>query len=65
MEQWEQASNAARQEGLKKAVCWECGQDLECIEYVVCCTGTMFHICPACEEKVNARDAAAEGVTSE
>lgn len=49
MEQWEGASPAVRSAAMCKAVCWECGQDLECFEYIVCCTGTLFHICPACE----------------
>lgn len=42
---------AERQPTIMEAVCWECGERTMCAEYVVCCTGTMFHICPACEAK--------------
>jgi hypothetical protein len=38
------------------AVCWECGQELLCREYVVCCTGTVFHICPDCEARLDSND---------
>jgi hypothetical protein len=34
------------------AVCWECGAERLCVEYVVCCTGTMFHVCPECLAKL-------------
>lgn len=34
------------------AKCWECEQILECTEYVVCCTGTMFHYCDKCLRKI-------------
>jgi len=30
------------------AKCWECLKTLECTEYIVCCTGTMFHYCEKC-----------------
>lgn len=35
-----------------EATCWECGEQASCIEYIVCCTGTMFHVCPDCLEKL-------------
>lgn len=28
--------------------CWECEKILECIEFIVCCTGTRFHYCESC-----------------
>ena len=52
MEQWEQATPAERQGESKTAICWECGENKDCHEYIVCCTGTIFHVCPACEAKV-------------
>lgn len=53
MEAFEHASPAEKSPNMIKAVCWQCGEELMCNEYVVCCTGTLFHICPACEEKAN------------
>ena len=46
-------AGAERQPNTTTAVCWECGEKVECIEYIVCCTGTVFHICPACEQKAH------------
>lgn len=57
MEQWEQATPAQQQSEMRMAVCWECGKTLECFEYIVCCTGTIFHVCPDCQEKVEANPA--------
>ncbi|MGL4465664.1 MAG: hypothetical protein ACRDD1_04485 [Planctomycetia bacterium] len=50
MDTFEEASPAQKSAGLHDAVCWECGENKLCYEYVVCCTGTMFHVCPDCEE---------------
>lgn len=55
MESWEDAAPAERQTGTRQAICWECGQERECFEYTVCCTGTIFHICPTCEAAVDNR----------
>lgn len=30
------------------AICWECGREMPCHEHIICCTGTMFHVCPDC-----------------
>jgi hypothetical protein len=49
-------AGAERQPTTTQAVCRECGEKLECIEYIVCCTGTVFHICPACERKAQEED---------
>ena len=43
-----------RQPELVEAVCWECGATGKCFEYIVCCTGTTFHVCEACEDRVRA-----------
>lgn len=56
MEQWEQATPAEMQSEMRVATCWECGQELECFEYIVCCTGTVFHVCPICREKAQEAD---------
>lgn len=56
MDQFENSAPAQKSPNMQKAVCWECGRELMCHEYIVCCTGTMFHICPECEEKTNAED---------
>ncbi len=64
-----EVSELTRLPTMVKSVCWECGEDKDCIEYTVCCTGTLFHICPDCEKKVQARDemacATKEPVTAE
>ena len=52
MSAFEDTNPAERQPEVVEAVCWECGERKECHEYVVCCTGTLFHLCDACEEKV-------------
>lgn len=54
MDTFENSVPAERQPTMRVGVCWECGAEILCHEYVVCCTGTVFHICPACEEKVRA-----------
>lgn len=53
MDTLENASPAEKQPNMRVGTCWECGEVLPCHEYVVCCTGTVFHVCPACENKVN------------
>lgn len=53
MDTFEGAAGAKRQPNMKVGTCWECGEELLCTEYIVCCTGTVFHICPKCEQKVN------------
>jgi hypothetical protein len=56
----ERTTPAERQETVVDAVCWECGERKECYEYIVCCTGTLFHLCAACEERVQADGASPE-----
>lgn len=51
---------AEKSPNMTEGVCWECGKHLLCNEYIVCCTGTIFHICPECEAKVNERDSSSE-----
>lgn len=53
MDTFEGATPAERQGSVAVGVCWECGREVLCQEYVVCCTGTIFHICPDCEARVN------------
>ena len=60
MDTFEEAAPAVRSAQMTEAVCWECGRRLFCHEYIVCCTGTLFHICPECEEKTNSQDDASE-----
>lgn len=59
MDTLESAAGATKNGNQVNAVCWECGEMTTCIEYIVCCTGTLFHICPACEAKVNDGDSCA------
>jgi hypothetical protein len=40
------------EEVLVEAVCWECGNRKLCREIVVCCTGTVVHICTECDQKL-------------
>ena len=56
MDSLENAQPAERQNTTTEATCWECGKKTMCIEYIVCCTGTLFHICPDCEEVVQHGD---------
>lgn len=57
MDNAEAAAGAQRQSDERTdAVCWECGENTPCYEYVVCCTGTLFHLCPACEERIQNGD---------
>lgn len=56
MDTLEGASPAERQATMTMAVCWECGAERSCHEYIVCCTGTVFHVCPECEDRIDARD---------
>lgn len=60
MDTFEGAVGAERQPNQKVGTCWECGKELLCTEYIVCCTGTVFHICPECEAKVHGDEAAEE-----
>ena len=59
MDTFEEATPAAKSGMMGEAVCWECGEKRQCYEYVVCCTGTLFHICPECEEKTNEKPSCA------
>ncbi|QDU60802.1 hypothetical protein Pan216_16540 [Planctomycetes bacterium Pan216] len=61
MDTLEGASPAQPSGRTENAVCWECGERLVCNEYVVCCTGTLFHVCPECEAKLNGSDESPEG----
>jgi hypothetical protein len=56
MDSFESASPPTRGPEMVEAVCWECGDRRTCFEYVVCCTGTTFHVCQACEDRVRAED---------
>lgn len=56
MDSFESAAPAQKQTTMRQAVCWDCGLETECFEYVVCCTGTLFHLCPACEAKGDEED---------
>lgn len=52
MDTFENATLAEPQKELVLAKCWECGETTLCIEYLVCCTGTRFHACHDCKEKI-------------
>lgn len=52
MDTFENATLAEPQKELVLAKCWECGITKLCIEYIVCCTGTHFHACLDCKEKI-------------
>lgn len=56
MTAFEHAAPAEKSGQMVEAVCWECGAKVLCNEFIVCCTGTMFHICPDCEAKVEHSD---------
>ena len=56
MDTLESAAPPSRQPDKVEAVCWECGERRTCFEYVVCCTGTTFHVCDDCERKIQDRD---------
>ncbi len=49
----DEANEAERQPGIIRAVCWECGNETDCYEYIVCCSGKLYHICPECESKLD------------
>jgi hypothetical protein len=57
MDTFESATPPQKQPELVKARCWECGEEKMCVEYIVCCTGTRFHNCLECEEKINNENA--------
>lgn len=59
-----QTNPAEKSTRMQTAVCWQCGEELLCFEYVVCCTGTLFHICPQCEEKMQAENETEETAES-
>ena len=52
MDNFEAANEPQRQPAMVVSKCWECGEEKECIEYIVCCTGTKFYICPECEKNI-------------
>ena len=52
MDNFEAANEPQRQPEMVVSKCWECGSEKECIEYIVCCTGTKFYTCPECEKKI-------------
>ena len=52
MDNFEAANEPQRQPAMVVSKCWECGEEKKCIEYIVCCTGTKFYICPECEKKI-------------
>lgn len=52
MDTFENSALADEDNVLEEATCWECWQQKECVRYTVCCTGTIFHICKECQEKV-------------
>jgi len=52
MDNFEAANAPQRQPEMVVSKCWECGEEKECIEYIVCCTGTKFYTCPECEKKI-------------
>ena len=52
MDNFENASPPQIMEEKINAKCWECEQILLCNEFVVCCTGTMFHYCDTCLDKL-------------
>lgn len=64
MDTFEEATPALKCETMTDAVCWECGNRLVCHEYVVCCTGTLFHICPDCEAKVRGEESRVPATTA-
>lgn len=52
-----EAANAPQQQPQRVvSKCWECGEEKECIEYIVCCTGTKFYTCPECQKKIEEED---------
>ena len=52
MDNFEAANEPQRQPEMVVSKCWECGEEKECIEYIVCCTGTKLYICPECEKNI-------------
>ena len=52
MDTFENATLAEPQAEAVKAQCWECGEVKICIEFITCCTGTRFHTCFECKEKI-------------
>lgn len=52
MDTFENATFAQEQEELVFNICWECGEKKMCLEHIVCCTGTKFHTCLDCKNKI-------------
>jgi hypothetical protein len=52
MDNLEASNPPQKQEEMVQAQCWECGEHKICYEYIVCCTGTRFHTCKDCEERL-------------
>lgn len=52
MDTFENASPPQEQPEMVQAQCWECGTVTLCHEHLVCCTGTRFHTCPACRQRI-------------
>lgn len=55
MDNFENASPPQESEDMVFAKCWECGSEKTCREFVVCCTGTMFHYCDECLRAIRSR----------
>lgn len=53
MDTFENATPPQEQPELILAQCWECGESKICYEHIVCCTGTRFHTCLECREKIS------------
>ncbi|MFM7150398.1 MAG: hypothetical protein ACKO23_11190 [Gemmataceae bacterium] len=52
MDKFENACPPQEQDEMVMAACWECGETKLCFEQIVCCTGTRFHTCPPCRQKI-------------
>lgn len=55
MDTFENASPPQEQPDMVIAQCWECGTVALCYEHLVCCTGTRFHTCPGCRQRIEQR----------
>jgi hypothetical protein len=53
MDTFENATPWQEQPQMVQAQCWECGEMKLCFEHLVCCTGTHFHTCPGCRQKID------------
>lgn len=52
MDNFEASQNPQEQSDLITTICWNCGENKICKEYIICCTGTKFHNCLECEIKL-------------